>query len=262
MYKHKAFARIAAFALTAALCALTGCFGAGQPQQSQLPEQPAPDILADCTLTKGQVHALTFGAATSWQAGLNYNTLTSSADAGKTAALLEQYRVSDHASAIDMLDWLLYYGHRQSSDPQYAGYDDILALLGSTGEATREFADELAACRSALDALEQDYGYTEQELSAVSTTLAWDCDRLITLARLCRDRGFISEEEAWGRIARASRAAADQVSWRVYFAGVMLGRAIHTATPFSDEDRAMADALLVDPGSIYYAVPFDGGELA
>lgn len=266
MYSHKPLARLAALALAAALCALPGCFGTGQAepsapqaQQSLLPEpeQPAPDILADCTLTKGQVHALTFGAATSWQIGLDYNTLTGSANAGKAAALLEEYGIADHATAIEKLDWLLYYGHRRSDDPEYAGYDEILALLGGSGEAARAFDAELAACRSVLDALERDYGYTGQELAAICSTSAWDYDRLVALARLCSGRGLISQDEAWGRIARAGLAGADQVSWRVYFAGVLLGRAIHSAAPFSDGDRALADALLKDPGSIYRAVPFD-----
>lgn len=167
--------------------------------------------------------------------------------------LNDSWSVADRASAIETLDLLRDQGHRDY--PDYP-FDQVLALIRS-GE-TEGYEAEASACADVYTALTEEYGYSQEELDAISTVSAWDYDRLVVVARWCYVAGFITEQEAWDYIkAAAEQGSSDYKDWKSYFAGILLGRAIWTGEHgFDPGNRAIADQLLVDENSIYQQVSF------
>ena len=72
-----------------------------------------------------------------------------------------------------------------------------------------------------------DLGYTENELSQVRTTAAWDLGRTGFIARYCVKTGYMEEDEAWELMRDAADSASKVYSgWREYLAGYIFGRAL------------------------------------
>lgn len=164
--------------------------------------------------------------------------------------------ITDTDSALETLDWLKDEGHRISLDEEVYGFDEIFELI-KKGE-TEGLEDEAGACEDVFTALKENYDYTEEELNAVNTVSAWDFDRLVVVARWCYTADYITEEEMWKYInAAAEQGAKDYDSWRTYFAGAALGRAIWSGGDgFDSRMEAIADQLLQDNASIYNTISF------
>ena len=198
---------------------------------------------------------LAFGAVLCGRNNMSYTDLYDASNIDRRSALNaldEHWGVTDHHSAIRILDWLKCGGHHDHS------YDSIYRqLIGQNGdiEVSQTAANSF---RNACEVLIKDFGYTQKELTELGTVSAWDYDRLVWLARICQGVGFISAEQAWAYIADAADAGSEDYNdWRSYFAGVLLGRAIWSDDEqFPQDDRDIAKSLIMDKNSIYYQVPF------
>jgi hypothetical protein len=79
--------------------------------------------------------------------------------------------------------------------------------------------------------------------------LAWDCSRLVHLARLCFFAGYIDEADAWQYIlAGAQKLSTAFHSWDAYGESLLAGRELSAAPPSAELARAVA-ALLADADS-------------
>lgn len=249
--------------LALALLALTGCDSLPGGQSTPPASAPAASGPAASQFSEEQLRALAFGAVLTARNPMNYDSLPGMAGIFTEAikeVLVESWDITDRDTAIETLDWLRDEGHHLPVDPEYYSYDEIFQIVTGQVEAQPEelaaFEAEAASCRAVTQALTENYGYTEEELAAVTTVSAWDYDRLVTVARWCYGAEYITEEEAWAYINEAAtRGTGDYTSWRTYFAGVMYGRVIWSEdSTFTDGD--IADELLEDSSSIYNQVTF------
>ena len=70
-------------------------------------------------------------------------------------------------------------------------------------------------------------GYTENELSGINSTAAWDFGRTAQVARYSAHAGYLQEDEAWEYIKTAAENATKvYANWREYVAGYLIGRSI------------------------------------
>lgn len=86
--------------------------------------------------------------------------------------------------------------------------------------------------------------------------LAWDCGRLVHLARLCFFAGYLDEADAWTYIRSAARHASSAFdSWNAYGQALLAGRALSLGS----HDRTLAKAITAlhsDPKSPWRRYPW------
>jgi hypothetical protein len=84
----------------------------------------------------------------------------------------------------------------------------------------------------------------------------WDAGRLIFIARLCYDAGYIAEEEAWGYIDSAYKTAHKRFnSWDELAKSYVIGRFLWSGGEAADESMAqLADNLVNEPNSPWQKV--------
>ncbi len=150
------------------------------------------------------------------------------------AWLLDAWHVYDHYGATTEIEHLLDKGHGEI-------FDAILALSPQMDSETlrqhleqrfggpaaaadiREFVDNHAVCLPTLEA----WGYLTSPADLERGTRAYDWGRAVTVARVARGAGYLTEREARGFIARAALLSAQAFdSWREFAVSYLLGRAI------------------------------------
>ncbi|MDR1976087.1 MAG: DUF1266 domain-containing protein [Campylobacteraceae bacterium] len=145
--------------------------------------------------------------------------------------LTEAWDIYDVKSAREIIEWLRQAGHR-------AYYDEIYPLLKSSDQEKRnrlieekfgecapeaiEFADNLAGCIASRG----DNGFAAfNDENMKKGILAWDLGRLVVIARLCFDAGYIDEKTAWEVIRSAYEAAAKRYpNWKEFAISYLIGR--------------------------------------
>lgn len=91
---------------------------------------------------------------------------------------------------------------------------------------------------------------TEEEVFSI-TSLAWDLGRLVFVARLCYDAGFIDEKKAWDYIRIAGLKQSHFKDWKEFSKSYMIGRTMwNVEYNFIPIFKGYADTLLV-PGNIW-----------
>lgn len=213
----------------------------------------------DSSLDDEQIRQLAFGAVLATRNKLKFDTMEVSRLESQifTQVIERDWDIVDKTTALEMLDWLAIEGHHLSLDPDYYGFDEILNFLQEGPDAIREedldLDEELQAYVNTVTILMEEFGYTKEEIDAIDTVSAWDYDRLVTLARFTYVAGYINQEEAWEYIEHAvSQGVNDYDSWKSYFAGVMIGRAIWSGDDgFDAGNREIAQKLLMEEDSIY-----------
>ena len=79
------------------------------------------------------------------------------------------------------------------------------------------------------------FDFTEEELLAIDSLVAWDYARVAIVARYAVAVGFLEEEEVWPYLQLAAEsAAATYSSWREFTAAHILGRALAWGNDSSD----------------------------
>ncbi len=105
-------------------------------------------------------------------------------------------------------------------------------------------------------------GAPEPEGGRVRALLAFDCARLVYLARLCHFAGYIDESDAWQYIGAATRRLAPAFdSWSAYSAAFLAGRALWASGTDADLTNAVA-WLLRDGRSPWATYPWSAAVLS
>ncbi|WRS27469.1 DUF1266 domain-containing protein [Oscillospiraceae bacterium MB08-C2-2] len=204
---------------------------------------------------------LAFGAVLAQRNGMDFTTLGPMNDLDKLRhkeMLVTYWGILDYDTAVSTMERLLYDGMTASTD-DFIGSDELMAIFSGRMEVTSEvkqyLAADLADYQKAIDFLEE-YGYEREKLGAMTTSIAWDLDRLVTVARWCVGVEYLTKEEAMPYIDEAVSKAVDSYeSWEDYFAGVVLGRCL-TYDGDVEQNRQVADDLLKNKNSIYKKVDF------
>jgi hypothetical protein len=99
-------------------------------------------------------------------------------------------------------------------------------------------------------------GAPERDMDRVRALLAFDCARLVYLARLCHFAGYIDESDAWQYIGAAMRRLAPAFdSWSAYGAAFLTGRALWASGDDANLTNAVA-WLLRDERSPWATYPW------
>ena len=136
--------------------------------------------------------------------------------------LEDSWDVSDRASALETIDWLLNEGHHREVDKVLAE----IAAKGMENISEEELQDEETktgeVCTAVGKILDEDYCSTED---LPVTALAWDLVRATNMARWTYLCGYINEQEMWQTMQAVAASAEEHfASWNAYGLSFVLGR--------------------------------------
>lgn len=216
------------------------------------------------SLSSEQIKALSVGAINGEQVSAYIDTLeTGMDDARLTKGLGEAWDISDADSAGQTLEWLRTAGHRQY-------FETVYQIL-----QTQPASEWRAAVESQLPDAdhEQVHGFVKNLAETIEDLknkdhlspadfergiLAWDMGRLVVVARMAHDKGFLGEGVAWEYVGDALRQCkAVFSSWGELSNSYIIGRAMWSgAGMMLDGLKEIAHDLLEKDGSPWRSLPF------
>jgi hypothetical protein len=130
---------------------------------------------------------------------------------------------------------------------------------GHTPRADETYKTEGMENHKATAALLMRLGYSESELSRVSTTIAWDLGRTGAVARWSVKAGYIEEDEAWLFLKTAADNAVQSYhDWREYLSAYTIGRALGYGNDSAQDGMySVLDYLLHHKNSPFKEVIFN-----
>lgn len=134
----------------------------------------------------------------------------------------------------------------------------VEAAFPDDAEDRRKALSQIANLDETLDELVED-GVIDSPAGLERHGVAgWDCGRLVYLARLCREMGYIDDEEAWDYIDAADRLARQTFgSWKEYAKSYVIGRALWGGADCDNSEVAeIAGYLLEDEDSPWVRMPW------
>ncbi|MGE7672849.1 DUF1266 domain-containing protein [Lysinibacillus sp. NPDC094403] len=173
-------------------------------------------------LPKEKQHLLAYGANLALYRSESPRILSVKVDHETLKEGLSSYwDVSNPEEAVETLEWLLTEGHRTR-------YDQLFMALKAGQSFTEEEVGKSQVCyESAQEAMMKKLSFAKSDFDKVDTIAAWDFDRAVNIARWSYILGYITEDQAWGYIARAADAGSHFFqSWKDYFISFAFGRAI------------------------------------
>jgi hypothetical protein len=197
---------------------------------------------------KGRNDMLAFGAVLGIRNEETFSRLKP-ANPNDKESLKEDWSISNRKSAIEVLDWLVNEGHRTD-------IDEVLNILKAGKENEYEGLEEAAKLYKKCNNMLITTFKMDKKILDKVTTMAWDTDRLVNVARWCYDLKYISEEEAWNYIESAKKLSQSSFdSWEEYYASNVYGRAL----AYNGDPQILlnaGEALLKDKNSIWKKVKF------
>lgn len=198
------------------------------------------------TCLSGKEKALFLGVIYAEQIHCYVNSLTTGLKKRKLDEILyKHWEVTDRETALCKLDWLLTSGDRMR-------YVDIYPfILQKDGDF--KYAEYLELKNHSLDNHELDVRMCMiYNLSVITKEMsthivfsfrpenmkrgvaAWDAARLVVLARMCFDKGYITEQQAWTFVSDAyDLAYVNYNDWKEVAIGYVIG---HSMCDWSDSD--------------------------
>ncbi len=195
--------------------------------------EPASDyVYAEATASQKR-WALALGGVLTAMNGDSHDTLAGIPEAPDTADALEarmgMWGINDRQDLVETLDWLAAEGDRKE-------FAEISAALA---QATPE----------QVEAIRAQYKGNAQALAKIDLVLkhgaacgeksivAWDVGRYVSLCRWGYARGYLEEDEAWGRIMPVAQAAQGSFgSWSEYGKNYAIGRTYWSGDPKTEAD--------------------------
>jgi len=205
---------------------------------------------ADSPVSQERQRLLTFGAVLLTRNLESCRTFQVKADRQTAVKVLDEWwGITNREAALHAVEYLsIAAGHTPVADPIYQNLilrkrlhlvsqkEALEYLVGLTDQQIEEFGlwnVPVPRIISGLDSYQiagevlTDLGYSETELSWVSSTAAWDYGRVGLIVRYGTKAGYLEEGETW----EFMRSAADNAirvyrNWREYLAGYVIGRAI------------------------------------
>ncbi|MGL4608867.1 MAG: DUF1266 domain-containing protein [Trueperaceae bacterium] len=211
------------------------------------------------TLSPEQYRKIALGAIYSEQQTAFINSLETGLGKGRIRELLaEWWGISNPAEAKTTLTYLQHKGFRfyfptvlRAFDAPEHQQETIIASSFDNREDASKAWSQLQHLKETLDELKQDGVITQTAHVLKYGNVGWDVGRLVFLARLCYDAGYISEGEAWSFIETANTLAQKTFrSWGDYAKSYVIGRAMWGGKQFDNSGIAMiADYLQKQPNS-------------
>lgn len=198
----------------------------------------------DEKLNEKQLYLLAFGAPLLVYNDENVDTIDSEVEVDGIKSTLESWwNITDRASTLEIVEWLLNEGH-------HAEADEALATLHEKGLKNipeKELADEdskmVDVCLIVESMLENEY-CTEQNIP--QTAIAWDLVRVINVGRWAYLCSYITEDEMWQIMQLTVNTAMQQFSsWKEYGLSFVLGRGVwHGDSDDSETAHEIVSTLL------------------
>lgn len=168
--------------------------------------------------------------------GEPYVTLRLTQDEDFSAEILaEGWGIKDRGDGLKMLESLLKGRHA-------VRFGETFESL-KAGDLTGIDPDDVEDYESSVEGLTEALGIPMDTVKGCRTLIGWDLERVGYLARLFVNVGFISEDEAWEWMEKASKEIKKNFSsWEEYIVSVLLGRGL--AMGVHIEPYAVAHDLL------------------
>lgn len=211
------------------------------------------------SLSNEQGSLLAFGAPMYVYRHEFANTLNSGADKNTLKqGLSEWWEITDHQSAIDLLNWLLNEGHREQVDPlidlidrlpwnECRGY--LLKQFENEDDA-QELISKYYAVKKMKRAILKQGTFEDKDIP--KTVAAWDYVRAVSVARWCLECGYITTEEFW-TLAQQVKDAVDKgsfSSWVEYGISFSFGRGVWQGSEVDLQvGMQITEALITATGS-------------
>ena len=183
------------------------------------------------SISESRQRILAIGLINSEQITAYTNSLTTGLSKDRILQILtEAWDINDREKALNIVEWLQKEGHRGYYSKIYpliekskdVRNEQLRILFEENAEEAILFANNLAECISELG--NDDFAaFNDNNLK--KGIYAWDLGRLVVIARLLFDIGYINEKTAWSIIDEAYKAAAKEyTSWKELAVAYLIGR--------------------------------------
>lgn len=212
-------------------------------------------------LTTEQYRKVLLGAIYSEQQLAYINSLETGMAKEKIQTMLRDWwGISNHSDAVETLNYLDAKGFRYYFPLVYKAYlasdqqskkQLLIEAFGHDEEDLEKAFSQLVNLQETNDRLKKNNIIsTDADIERLGNT-GWDVGRLVFVARLCFDAGYINANEAWDYIDKAAVLAKSNFSnWNDYAKSYVLGRGMWGGKNSQNEGIAsIADTLMTDPKS-------------
>jgi hypothetical protein len=249
------------------LCVIGACIGLYIRNKSQILsiiQTFTGDFRTKGDLTTLESKKILAGAIYASQQGAYLNTLKANIDDGRLHTILKDWwSIYGRDEATETLDYL--------RDKAYSYYFPTVwkaFQAGSDEERKSIITENMTSQEDAEKAYEQTHNLLEsvdclKKLNIIQHAddiekygvMGWDVGRLVFIARICFDAGYISEEEAWTYIDVAyAQAQRTFNSWEELSKSYQIGRFIWRGKDADDGMHNIANDLVNSPKSPWQQV--------
>lgn len=183
------------------------------------------------SISESEQKALAVGLLNSEQITAYTNSLATGVPRDRILqGLTEAWDIFDKEGAYSTIEWLQKEGHRVyfaavypllTADVRTRG-TQLAAQFGEDAEKAVQYAMNLAECVNERG--NDDFAPFNDE-NMKKGILAWDLGRLVVIARMCFDVGYIDEKTAWGIIKNAYELAVKEYkNWKELSVAYLIGR--------------------------------------
>jgi hypothetical protein len=211
------------------------------------------------TLSTEQYKKIALGAIYSEQQTAFINSLETGLGKSSVKDLLSNWwSINNSEDAYETLNYLQSKGFRFYLPVVFSAFSapsseqEAIILNGFTNEEDIEKAlSQLQNLKEVLNELKSESIISQESDIMKYGSNGWDSGRLVFLARLCYDAGYISKQEAWDFIESANIMARKTfTSWNDYAKSYVLGRGMWGGAQSANQGIAsIAEYLLEVPNS-------------
>lgn len=213
-------------------------------------------VNSDMSLSDEKYRQLALGAIYSEQQSAFINSLTTGIPVFEMKAMLHNWwEVNDGFSAKYTLDFLLDNARKSVFPDVFKSFKneegtDAFSMFTDTQKKQKAYS-QLQHLKDTFSDLQKEGIITNDEEFERLGTDGWELGRLVYVARMCFDAGFISETEAWNYIADAAGIAKEKFSnWKDFAYSYVIGRSLWSGKDSANSGIAyIAKYLLSEPQS-------------
>lgn len=217
----------------------------------------------DSSLSDEQYRKLALGAIYSEQQSAVINSLNTGIPTFEIKSMLTNWwQVNDKYTAKETLDFLLDNALKPVFPVVLQAYktqdESVIAVQITDSEKQDKAYSQLQHLKDTLADLQCDeivFGIEDIERLGAD---GWELGRLVYVARMCYDVGFIKQEEAWDYIDAANKSAKEKFSsWKDFGYSYAVGRSLWSGKDSANEGIAdIAKYLLSEPESPWVKLPW------
>lgn len=211
------------------------------------------------TINSDQYRKLALGAIYSEQQTAYINSLETGLDAAHIRTILaEWWGIDSREYAQETLQYLTGKGYRFYCPAVLNAFTspenqqiELLRHVFADDEDFGKACSQLDNLKETLDELKEDKVINHVHDIGRYGAAGWDIGRLVFVARLCYDAGYITDAEAWQLIEIGNDLARSEFdNWQSYAKSYVIGRAMWGGkSSFNSGIASIADNLLASPDS-------------